>query len=354
MSQPVDRSSFTFNGKIISMAELQQLCNDVIADKITQCSSINYNAGSGSQDNYVYLLQVVQANELQYDSLKLFSRIVSSLLKAEANELIDLILSKPPKYEPKKESEYLKSFEAYKEFCFHLLAFNCACIKKVTNFALIEALKLCTQRVSESMTLKVGSRFIFESIEDIQKRARQIAAGAKKKELTLIKNSDDLEFMTELLKTHPNAREKGILGQETSLQIFTGRSKQNTPCFYIAFNPDDITIRSTPSADDKKNGFIDISYMKSINEIAVKLSHSMIRSMRELPSDVKILLDFIVTLIQKFPNAKSKIIQLITKTMPHAMMSVQMHSIFIKIIFYLIDKLPTHEEELLSLVLSRF
>ena len=79
------------------------------------------------------------------------------------------------------------------------------------------------------MTLKVGQKFHFETLEDIYKRARQIASSVKKKERMLLKNNNDIEFMTELLKTHPNAKEKGIFGNEKSLRIFTGRSKQNTP-----------------------------------------------------------------------------------------------------------------------------
>lgn len=94
--------------------------------------------------------------------------------------------------------------------------------------------------------------------------------------------------------------------------------------------------------------------MKCINEVAVNLSHYMIRCMRQLPSGVRDLLDFIVMLVNKFPNAKPRILNLITKTMPHAMMPVQMHAIFIKIMFHLITSLSNLEEELLGIVLSRF
>lgn len=132
MSQHNDKVIFTYEGNDISISCLTKLCNQVVDDKVNNVF----------QDNYIYLLQVVQSNDLQYDSLKIFSRMVSSFLRAEAHELIDLILSKPPKFTPLDESSYIKSFEAYKEFCMHLLAFNCACIKKVTNYSLIEALKL--------------------------------------------------------------------------------------------------------------------------------------------------------------------------------------------------------------------
>lgn len=94
--------------------------------------------------------------------------------------------------------------------------------------------------------------------------------------------------------------------------------------------------------------------MKSINEIAVKLSHAMIRSMRELPREVTMLLDLVLHLVLKFPMAKKEIIGLITKNMPHAMMPVQMHSIYIKLLFYFIEHLPTFEEELLAIIISRF
>jgi hypothetical protein len=344
MSQLIEKVIFTYNGNNICLTDLKQLCDEVIKEKLNR----------GSSDKYVYLLQVVQANDLQYDSLKLFSRIVSSLLKAETSELIDLILSKPPPPTVGDESEYTKSFTAYQEFCLHLLAFNCACVKKVTNYVLIEALKLCTHKVSKDITLKVGGKHTFETIEDIQKKCRHIASSVKKKELTLIQDQDELEFMTELLKTHPNAKEKGITGQEKMLKIYKGRSKQNTPCFYLSHTKDDLSLKYTPSSEHKINGIIDISYMKSINEIAVKLSHTMIHCMRELPSGVKNLLDLVITLIKKFPNSKSQIVSLITKTMPHAMMAAQMHAIYIKIMFYLVEQLPNLEEELLGIVLSRF
>lgn len=94
--------------------------------------------------------------------------------------------------------------------------------------------------------------------------------------------------------------------------------------------------------------------MKSINEIAVKLSHAMIKGMREVPKEAKMLLDLILHLILKFPMAKQEIIGLITKNMPHAMMPVQMHSIYIKLLFYFIEKLPAFEEELLAIIISRF
>ena len=343
MSMYNDKILFSYNNVPISLNDLKLLWDQVVADK--------YNCGS--QDKYIYLLQVIQANELQYDSLKLFSRNVSNFLKAEANELIELILSKPPKYDPFNESDYAHSFEAYKEFWFHLLAFNCRCTSKVTNWVLIEALKIWTQTYSDEMTLKVGQKFHFETLEDIYKRARQIASSVKKKERMLLKNNNDIEFMTELLKTHPNAKEKGIFGNEKSLRIFTGRSKQNTPWFFVSYDCDEETIKSTPSSEGK-NGIIDISYMKSINEIAVKLSNSMIKWMRELLPPVKMLLDIIVTVLKKFPAAKNKIVNLITKNMPHAMMPVQMHSIYIKIMFYFIEALPEMEEELLGIVLSRF
>lgn len=79
------------------------------------------------------------------------------------------------------------------------------------------------------MSLKIGERQTFETIEDIQKRARSIVSICKKKELTPIQNKNDLEFLSELFKTHPNAKEKGITGSEKYLNIYKGRSKQNKP-----------------------------------------------------------------------------------------------------------------------------
>jgi len=182
------------------------------------------------------VLEIVTGNELHYDSLKLFSKLIPNLLKARAKELIYMILAKPPKLS-RSESEimnkfvpsFVRSFEAYKEFAFTLISFDCSFLLKVINFALNEALKLCTLSVSDKISLVIGQDNRFEDIEEIQQRARAILQGSKKKEFTQIVNHKDEDFIKELFKTHPNAKEKGIIDGDKTMKVFKGRSNQNTP-----------------------------------------------------------------------------------------------------------------------------
>jgi hypothetical protein len=344
MSQPNDKHAFTHNDKPLSYTSFSQLCNEAIRDKLS----------SSSEQKYFTVLEIVQENELDYDSLKLFSRLVSNLLRAGAKDLIDLILTKPPKYVPSSAHHFIKSFEAYQEFCFNLLSFDCSYIIKVTNYILNEALKLCTMSVSDVICLRVGEHHHFDSIEDIQKKARNILQGTKKKELTQITNAKDEDFLSELFKTHPNAREKGIKGMGKTIKVFKGRSKQNTPCFFISLTSDQDTVRSTPSHDNNISELEDISYMKCINEVAVKLSHNMIKAMRDLRLDVRMFIDLAVTIADRFPFNKPKILNLILKMIPHSALHVQVHAIYTKILFYILKKMPYYEEEILEALLTRF
>ena len=344
MSQSQESAVLIHNEKPVSYKAFSKLCLEALKDKV----------GSGSQQKYFTVLEIVHENELEYDSLKLFSRIVSNLLKAGAKDLIELILAKAPKYDPSSPFQFIKSFEAYKEFCINLLSFDCSYIIEVTNFLLNEALKLCTMSVSEKISLKIGESHYFESIEDMQKRARTILQGSKKNKVTEIKNPSDSDFMRELFKTHPNAEEKGILKEGAVVRVFKGKSKQNTPCYFISIFNDQDTVKSSPSQGNENTHVEDISYMKCINEVAVKLSHSMIESMKELRADVRMLLDLVVTIADKFPFNKPKILKLILKMIPHSALHVQIHAIFLKILFYILSKMPYYEEDILEAILTRF
>lgn len=279
---------------------------------------------------------------------------MSNLLRAGAKDIIEVVLTKAPKYDSSDPHKFIKSFKAYQEFCYNLLSFDCSYIIKVTNFIMNEALKLCTMSVSDVVSLKIGDDHHFECIEDIQKRARIILQGTKKNKVVAITDSKDEDFITGLFKTHPNAREKGIHKEGSYIKAYKGKSKQNTPCFFISVCNDRDTAKTTPSQDGKNPDFQDISYMKCINEIAVNLSKNMINSVKELRLDVKMFIDFAVNIANKFPFNKPKILKLILKMIPHSALHVQIHAIFIKILFYIIKKMPYYEEEILEAVLTRF
>jgi hypothetical protein len=279
---------------------------------------------------------------------------VSNLLRAGAKDIIEVVLTKAPKYDSSDPHKFIKSFKAYQEFCYNLLSFDCSYIIKVTNFIMNEALKLCTMSVSDVVSLKIGDDHHFECIEDIQKRARNILQGTKKNKVVAITDSKDEDFITGLFKTHPNAREKGIHKEGSYIKAYKGKSKQNTPCYFIAVCNDRDTAKTTPNQGGKNPDFQDISYMKCINEIAVNLSKNMINSVKELRLDVKMFIDFAVNIANKFPFNKPKILKLILKMIPHSALHVQIHAIFIKILFYIIKKMPYYEEEILEAVLTRF
>jgi hypothetical protein len=207
--------------------------------------------------------------------------------------------------------------------------------------------------VSDQVTIKIGQRHVFSSIEDIQKRARDILRGSKPKFIQ-IRDPEDEDFMLELFKTHPNAEEKGILKQGATVKVFKGRSKQNTPCFFISITTDQDTVRSTPSQAEENSLIEDISYMKCINEVAVRLSHNMVDSTRNLGIDVKNFLDLAVELADQFPFNKPKILKLILKMIPHSALHVQFHAIFLRILFYILTKMPYYEERILEAVITRF
>jgi hypothetical protein len=344
MSQSHEKTSFIYNEKSLSYEAFSKLCEQAISEKLN----------STSVEKYYTVLEILQGNELDYDSLKLFSRLVSNLLRAGAKDIIEVVLTKAPKYNPSDPHKFIKSFKAYQEFCYNLLSFDCSYIIKVTNYIMNEALKLCTMSVSDLVSLKVGDDHHFDSIEDIQKKARNILQGAKKDKVMPITDLKDEDFITELFKTHPNAREKGIHREGSYIKAYKGRSKQNTPCYFISVCNDQDTVRSTPSQDSKNVDFQDISYMKCINEMAVNLSKNMIKSVKELRLDVKMFIDFAVNIADKFPFNKPKILKLILKMIPHSALHVQIHAIFIKILFYLIKKMPYYEEEILEAVLTRF
>ena len=204
------------------------------------------------------------------------------------------------------------------------------------------------------VSLKIGENNHFDTIEDIQKRARLILQGAKRKKITQITNPKDEEFMNELLKTHPNAHEKGLLNKGKTMKVFKGKSKQNTPCYYISLNNEADTAKSTPEHDTASTEVEDISYMKCINKIAVNLSHNMIKAMEELRLDVRMFIDLAVNIADKFPFNKPKILNIILKMIPHSALHVQVHSIYLRILFYILDKMPYYEEEFLEAILARF
>ncbi len=185
MSQSQEKVYFTHNDKTMSFSSFSKLCTEALKEKIT----------SKSEQKYFNVLEIVHENELHYDSLKLFSKLVSNLLRAGAKDLIYAILNNPPKYDPLSPHQYIKSFGAYRDFCINLLSFDCSYILEVTELVLNQALNLCTTCVSEQITIKIGERHVFSSVEDVQKRARDILKGSKKK-FTQIQNRDDEEYMS--------------------------------------------------------------------------------------------------------------------------------------------------------------
>lgn len=138
------------------------------------------------------------------------------------------------------------------------------------------------------------------------------------------------------------------------MKVFKGRSQQNTPCYFISLNNEQDTVRSTPSHDDISSGIEDISYMKCINEVAVKLSHNMRAALKDLRLDVKLFIDLVIKIADKFPFNKPKILNLILKMIPHSALHVQVHAIYLRILFYILTKMPYYEEEILEAVLTRF
>lgn len=344
MSYTNDKKMFVHNDKQLSYMSFLELVQEALHDKLH----------GKSEQKYFSVLEIIQGNELDYDSLKLFSKLVSNLLRAGAKDLIELILTKPPTYTPSSAHHFIKSFEAYQDFCFNLLSFDCSYIIKVTNYILNEALKLCTMSVSDMVSLKIGENNHFDTIEDIQKRARLILQGAKKNKMTPITNSKDEEFVSELFKTHPNALEKGILGSGKTVKVFKGRSLMNTPCYFISLNNGADTAKPTPSQENSSPAVEDISYMKCINEVAVKLSHNMIKAMKELRLDVRMFLDLAISIADKFPFNKPKILNIILKMIPHSALHVQVHAIYLRILFYILQKMPYFEEEILEAILVRF
>lgn len=128
MSQTQENMTLVYNDKPLSYASFSQLCHEALREKLT----------SKSEQKYFMVLEIVQDNELDYDSLKLFSRLILNMLKCGAKDLIDLIINKPPKYEASSAHHFIKSFEAYQDFCLNLLSFDCSYIVIILN----EALKL--------------------------------------------------------------------------------------------------------------------------------------------------------------------------------------------------------------------
>jgi hypothetical protein len=185
-------------------------------------------------------------------------------------------------------------------------------------------------------------------------KAREILKGAKKSKISPLSNEDDHTFMNELFKTHPNAKEKGLFEKDKTIRVFKGRSKQNTPCYFISLENCSDHRLPVHLSENYRIELEDISYMKCINEVAVNLSHNLISSMKDLRLDIRIYLDFVVLIGDKFPLNKSMILKLIIKMIPHSSLNVQMHSIYLRILFYLLQKMPYYEEEILEAVLARF
>lgn len=96
----------THNDKEMSFSAFSKLCTEGLREKAT----------SKSETKYFTVIEIVQENELDYDSLKLFSKLIPSLLRAGAKDLISAVLSNPPRYNSLSPGEYLKSFGAYKDF----------------------------------------------------------------------------------------------------------------------------------------------------------------------------------------------------------------------------------------------
>ena len=138
------------------------------------------------------------------------------------------------------------------------------------------------------------------------------------------------------------------------MKNFKGRSNQNTPWFFISFASDSDTVRSTQSHEDHTSSMLDISYMKWINEEAVNLSHNTINSLKELYLDVKMLIDLVIAIAEMFLFNKPKILSIILKMIPHSVLQVQGHAIYIRILFCIIEIMTYYEEEILEAVLKSF
>mmetsp|Transcript_40915 Transcript_40915/g.46978 ORF Transcript_40915/g.46978 Transcript_40915/m.46978 type:complete len:199 (-) Transcript_40915:1629-2225(-) len=198
----------------MSLASFTKMCKEALRAKLA----------SISEQKRVNGIEIPSKNDLDPDWLN---------FKARAEELVSTVLASPPKLiqgmsEPSKDSVqlFVKMFEAYKEFILTLLSFDCSYLLKVVQFLLNEALQQLTLSVSDCISLKIGGEARFESIEDIQKRARHLLRGCKGKEPTQITNPKDEEFLLELFKTHPNAQEKGMFDADSSMKVFKGLSEK--------------------------------------------------------------------------------------------------------------------------------
>lgn len=80
----------------------------------------------------------------------------------------------------------------------------------------------------------------------------------------------------------------------------------------------------------------------------------MIEAMQELRIDVRMFLDLVINIVDQFPFNKPKVLKLILKMIPHSALHVQIHAIFLKILFYILSKMQYDEEEILEAVLTRF
>ena len=272
-----------------------------------------------------------------------------------------MVVNKPPKLgknesklEDASSQSFMRSFKAYKEFIFTLLSQDCSYLIEIINFILNESLKLWTISASDKISLKIGSELTFDSIEEIQKKARTILQSSSTNEITLITDHRDEDFITELIKTHPNAKEKGIIGNDKIIKVYKGKSQQNTLCFFYSVSDNLWDVKPALTLEKNNPSIMDISYMKWINEVAVKLSHNMISAIKDLGTDIKLYLDLLVSIAEMFPFNKPKIQSIILKMIPHSALQVQIHSIYLRILFYIIEKMQYYEEEILEAVLTRF
>jgi len=80
----------------------------------------------------------------------------------------------------------------------------------------------------------------------------------------------------------------------------------------------------------------------------------MISSVKDLNIDVKLFIDLVVSIGEMFPFNKPKILQIILKMIPHSALNVQVHSVFVRVLFYILERMPYYEEEILEAVLTRF
>lgn len=131
MAQSQEKPLLTHNSKPVSFSTFKKKLTEILKEKPTSINEAKYRT----------VLEIVGESNLEYDLLKLFNRLIPNLLRVRAKSLILAILRNPPIYDSSCPHQFIKSFEAYKEFCINLLSFDCSCITQASEIILSHALK---------------------------------------------------------------------------------------------------------------------------------------------------------------------------------------------------------------------